>query len=78
MGLRASVEARLKEIDTQLLPAALQRMDDLTPVAADEKAAGIPPTPGSMQVLRQAAFTHVMQLLDESTALTIRLCECRR
>ena len=76
MGQSYSTEARLEEIHHRLLPAARQRVRDLGPAAAAEKAAGTPPAHGSKQALHQAAIKHLLQLHDESTALCDRLGEC--
>ena len=77
MGQLASTEARLKEIDERLLPAARQRMRDLALAVKAEREAGEPPAPGSMQALFTAARRYALQLGDESHALTLRKSECR-
>lgn len=76
MGQLASTEARLEEIDQRLLPAARQRMLALGPEAGAEKAAGVPPAPGSKQAQLQVALCYVDQLRMEAAALTDRKSEC--
>ena len=77
MGQLASTEARLNEIHQQLLPAARQRMRALGPEAGAERAAGVPPAPGSKQALLEAALWYAGQLSKETKALTHRQSECR-
>ena len=72
MGQLVSTEARLEEIDKELLPAARQRMRELAPAARAEKEAGEPPAPGSMQALFEAAHWYASQLGTEAHALMLR------
>lgn len=76
MGQLASMEARLEELDQRLIPAANQRMLALAPAAGAEKAAGVPPGPGTKQALLEAALWYVGQLCEEAMALTRRSSEC--
>lgn len=77
MGQTASYErTRDLELNSKLIPAAVQRATALQSAAAAEQAAGIAAAPGSKQALYQAAHKHVLQLFDESDTIAKRLSGC--
>ena len=77
MGQSSSTEsARQDEIIPQLSEATL-RVVALLKEADAEKAAGVPPAPGSKQALLQAAWQHQTQLANEYCTVADRKSGCR-
>lgn len=66
--------ARLGEINAERF-RNIELLETLGELAAAEKAAGIPATPGSDQARLDAAWAYTMQLGDESNAIQARMSE---
>ena len=70
-------EYRLEQIG-QMAAATVWEAQRLLPLAEAEKAAGIPPTPGSSQAAHKAALDYYLVLADEQSCIWRRQSRWRR
>ena len=75
MGVQQSKESARAEELIVLLAEARKQRNALGPAVEAERAAGIPPVPGTSQALRSALDQHCIMLAFEQLAVHNRKCE---